>query len=151
VDAIVFGMKRASAVMQYRFLAPLLRDCALTPARFDLMFGLRKGRVLQSELRRELGVSRPTVSRMLASLEGLGFVNRWPEKRGRTRSVLLTQLGRAVLRHALHRIMRKKIVRRVLDALFDFERRCLLEGYCHAIQKRFGDSASFFYPWHPDD
>lgn len=54
----------------------LCEDSGLTPARADLLFALRGGAVLQRDLVLELGVTAPVVSRMLASLEKLGFVVR---------------------------------------------------------------------------
>ncbi len=153
MDAIVFGVKRANAVLQHRLVGAMLKSCALTPARFDLMFvTFRNGPMSQRQLRSALGVSRPTVSRMLSALERLHFVARSAFTRGRTRvSVALTDLGRAVLRHAVHRLMRKRVVRRTLDRLFDFTARCDFESYCGMVRRALRDSAYDFYPWHPDD
>ncbi len=52
------------------------------------------GAVLQSALRKALGVSAATVSRMLKSLEALGLVVRAPSTDKRERDVVLTEEGR---------------------------------------------------------
>ena len=70
----------------------------LTAARFDLLDSLastRRGERRQSDLRRRLGVTAPTVSRMVKSLVALGYVTRTiaPEDT-RQRYVTLTAEGR---------------------------------------------------------
>src|SRR5207247_2419421 len=79
MHAIMFRLKRAF----HRSLAhvrPLIGEFGLTPARFDMMKTIRDassgGFIFQSFIRRALGVSAATVSRMLKSLEELGFVVR---------------------------------------------------------------------------
>ena len=79
-----FAMKRA-----YHATLRLTRDVAaaygLTPARSDMLYAIYcvpvhgpagRGALSQAELRQRLGVSAPTVSRMVRSLETLGFVSR---------------------------------------------------------------------------
>jgi DNA-binding MarR family transcriptional regulator len=152
MDAIPFGLKRASLVLQHRLVGKLLRPCALTPARFDLMFLLRKHVLMrQKDLRRMLDVARSTVSRMLRSLEEIGYVVRSRYfARGGTRSVRLSELGRRVLRHAVRCIMRRKLVRRPLDRILRFMDRWDLDAYCGWIRVAFGDPLLYLYPWHPD-
>src|SRR5581483_6609271 len=74
-----------------------LAALGLTPARFDMLYVLYAGMgqwALQSTIRRLLGVTAPTVSRMLRSLEQLGFVKRMRcEVDKRDRVVELTELG----------------------------------------------------------
>jgi len=133
----------------------------LTPARFDLLFALKEPHengfsVLQSELRAKLGVSRPTVSRMLASLERLGFVRR--DERAYTRRVYLTRLGRYVVRRAAKRVYHSgfafREVRRAIrlgPPLLDFMARADLESLLNKMRRTFRDSATLYYRWHPDD
>lgn len=97
MHALMFRLKRAF----HRSLAhvrPLIADFGLTPARFDMLkvidSGSSSGFILQSWIRRALGVSRATVSRMLKSLEALGFVVRTPDLDKRERRVALTKEGR---------------------------------------------------------
>src|SRR5258708_18459794 len=79
MHALTFALKRA----HHSFLAITRRDfdgCGLTAARFDLLYVV-KGKsagpslIRQSDLRRALGVTAPTVSRMVKSLVALGFVS----------------------------------------------------------------------------
>ena len=86
---VLFQMKRAYH-STLKFGHRLLKDFGLTPARFDLLYVImqrwwhygsqrrnKEGRnIRQYDIRRELGVSAPTVSRMLDSLEDLGLVRR---------------------------------------------------------------------------
>lgn len=98
MHALLFRLKRAfhSSLAHVR---PLIADFGLTPARFDMMKTIRdgssNGTILQSSIRRILGVSAATVSRMLKSLEALGFVVRSPDQDDkRERNVALTEAGR---------------------------------------------------------
>ena len=83
-----------------RHARPLTLFFGLTPARYDMLFAIREapGPLLQSSLRRILGVTAPTISTMLASLEDLGLVHRRidPTDR-RQRIVELTAEGRACI------------------------------------------------------
>ena len=84
VHNIFFGLKRAHHGT-LRITRKLLAAFGLTAARFDLLYAVKKERrgILQSALRKVLGVSRATVSRMLASLEELGLVRRTFAKQDR--------------------------------------------------------------------
>ena len=78
MNAIFFGLKRAYHGTLRIYRHALARQ-GLTAARFDLLYAAREYRrhgVRQSSLRRALGVSAPTVSRMVASLEALGLLRR---------------------------------------------------------------------------
>src|SRR5436309_4765514 len=98
MHALMFRLKRAF----HRSLAhvrPLIAEFGLTPARFDMMKTIRDassgGFIFQSYIRRALGVSAATVSRMLKSLEELGFVVRRPHSCDkREREVAFTEEGR---------------------------------------------------------
>ena len=95
----MFRLKRAF----HRSLAhvrPLIGAFGLTPARFDMMKAIRDasfpdGFIFQSWIRRALGVTAATVSRMLKSLEEIGFVVRKEYSCDkRERLVGLTEEGR---------------------------------------------------------
>src|SRR5579859_5349878 len=96
MHAILFSLKRAYHGT-LSVTRPALARLGLTPARFDLLYivatwPLNSKR--QSDLRRELGVTAPTVCRMLKSLEELGLVTRAREGRDtRQRFVALTRKG----------------------------------------------------------
>ncbi len=97
MQAVMFRLKRAFH-RSLAFVRPLIAEFGLTPARFDMMraiYGLfeRQTDTLQSEVRRILGVTAATVSRMLKSLEALGFVVRRRDRDKRERVVTLTEEG----------------------------------------------------------
>src|ERR1700712_4571942 len=77
---IFFSLKRT----HHRALAysrKFTNPNGLTPARFDMMYAIDQHRdslLWQSDLRRLLGVTAATISRMVRSLEDLGYVTRTP-------------------------------------------------------------------------
>jgi DNA-binding MarR family transcriptional regulator len=81
MNANFFGLKRAFHGT-LRITRASLTKPGLTAARFDMLYALPRDSqrfeqgMWQSDLRRQIGVSRPTVSRMLGSLEQLGLVCR---------------------------------------------------------------------------
>jgi len=78
----------------------LLRRFGMTPARFDLMNALGEKGMKQNDLSRLLSVVRSVVSEMIGALEALGWVKRVRAADGRTRLVMLTRRGRALLERA---------------------------------------------------
>jgi DNA-binding MarR family transcriptional regulator len=95
VHPLFFGLKRAHQAT-LRVSRDLLVASDLTPARFDMMFAIAEEArgILQSALCKALGVTRATVSRMLRSLEQLGFVRRERVPRDKRQwRVLLTARG----------------------------------------------------------
>src|SRR5580700_8740384 len=107
MNAQFFGLKRAFHAT-LRITRPLLAKLGLTAARFDLLYALPHGRhrsqrtMRQRDLRVQLGVSRPTVSRMLASLEERGLVRRTCDDFDRRqRVVALTPRGDVLIRQAV--------------------------------------------------
>ena len=77
MHVLYFGLKRAFHAT-LKINRPLLDRHAITPARFDLLYVIhleRWGSLRQSKLRRVLGVARPTISRMVRSLETLGLLD----------------------------------------------------------------------------
>jgi DNA-binding MarR family transcriptional regulator len=168
MHAALFGLKRAWQ-SSLRVSRQAFAALGLTAARFDLLYAMeyyerRTGvELLQSELRRELGVSRTTVSRMLASLEALGLVKReratWVD--GRTWSVRLTRRGRARIRLGMRRLVRSGAAELVVDTALGgvrwydesvtFGAMEWFESFMRRIRRAFGDFARLHYPWHPDD
>jgi DNA-binding MarR family transcriptional regulator len=92
---LVFGLKRLHQTAQ-RYATNALRFYGLTPARFDVLQVVgSSGMIMQSDLRRMLGVARSTLSKMLTSMERRGLVRRWSVAPQRTpKSVSLTERAR---------------------------------------------------------
>jgi DNA-binding MarR family transcriptional regulator len=162
-----FGLKRAFHAT-LRLTRAQLAKLGLTAARFDLLYALPRGRaqahvrMRQSDLRAQLGVSRPTVSRMLASLEELGLVRRTPHTGDRRqRIVALTVQGWTLIRKAVRHFTDSGLADLALDSALGGERWCddthcfletdRLDGLLQSIRHAFGDFATLYYPWHPDD
>jgi len=167
LNQILFACKRAFHGT-LRVTRRPLASLGLTAARFDLLYALlsREGTDLirygtrQSELRRKLGVCGSVVSRMLASVEALGWVTR--QRQGsdrRQRLVMLTAAGRLCIATAFN-MLRRASWRLVHQAIcfgkhrhpsLPFVHTSLVESYFRAMRAEYGDTATLFYPWHPDD
>ncbi len=96
---LIFGMKRMF-LRSVAITRMYTGQHHLTPARFDMLVAIRRGGegIVQRVARGQLGVRSPTVSRMMASLEKLGYIRRWkypPDRRHRW--VELTESGRQVI------------------------------------------------------
>ena len=108
-----FGVKRGHLAVNLWALHRL-RAFGVTPARFDLMRLIyeRNFQWSQSELRRRLGVARATISRMLRSLERLGWITRErdPDDR-RTRRCVLTYEGRRVVASVMSELVWPRVIR----------------------------------------
>jgi DNA-binding MarR family transcriptional regulator len=165
MNAIFFGLKRAFHGT-LRVSRSALAVCGLTAARFDLLYCLHQregGAATQRTLTRKLGVTRSTVSRMLASLEALGIVTRTRYLGDRRqRWVRLTKAGRTRIRRTvfrLHGLGSSQLA--VASALggerwyaFDthgFFEMDKLDGMLSRVRHAFADFATLHYPWHPDD
>ncbi len=167
MHAIFFGLKRAHHGTLRITRDPLAR-MGLTPARFDMLYAIKsrhKSGVLQSALRRTLGVCRATVSRMLASLEELGLVTRKVHALDRRqRRVVLTTLGRWRIAFAHRHMTRSGWAQLAVDSALGAEgsnyhwydqRECivatsLLDRMLHQLRRAFLDRAKLDYPWNPD-
>lgn len=101
MNCIFFGLKRAYYGTLKGTRKPLA-EVGLTAARYDMLETLRVFKDLtQRQLQRILGVSAPTVSRMLDALEDLGMIERRQiDTDRRFRVVRLTKAGAAALRAA---------------------------------------------------
>ena len=166
MHVLYFGLKRAFQAT-LKINRPLLDRHGITPARFDLLYRIHKeryGQVRQSTVRRSLGVARPTVSRMVRSLEKLGLLVRereWGDSR--QRKLRLSIAGKKVVRRVLRRLVRSDVVDRCVRRAFAYpnppsSRRNTPFGLIDALdytlnrfRRCFGDFATLEYPWHPDD
>ena len=155
----------------------------MTAARFDMMYAIggtgcrrsrefTRGSLKQRELRGKLGVSAQVVSRMLRSLEELGWVRRsrrTPSTRrcrgrvvwdARQVEVELTESGLDCLRRAF-RAVHLFLERRVYKAICWGKHRIWgerfmamdrLESYFRSLRRYCKDKARLYFPWgHPDD
>jgi DNA-binding MarR family transcriptional regulator len=170
MNANFFALKRAFHGTLRLTRASLAR-LGLTAARFDLLYALphafRKFEdgMKQTALRKQLGVTPPTVSRMLASLEELGLVHRRRSLSDRRqRIVALTRRGCTLIRKAERHFVHSGWAQLALDSALGpppdnrwvDDVSCLsemdnLEGALRRLRHAFGDFATLCYPWHPDD
>jgi DNA-binding MarR family transcriptional regulator len=162
MDAVFFSFKRAFHAT-LRCSRPVLARAGLTPARFDVLYALAREQTActQAELRRMLGVARATMSEMLATLEGLGWIRRVRDRGdGRTRAVSLTAEGRTLLERAYEAGIGSGLVPLAVDSALscgDAEADTLLareqlNDFCMIVRRYFGDGAmGELYPWHPDE
>jgi DNA-binding MarR family transcriptional regulator len=155
-----FGIKR----VHLRVLdvsRALLREKHLTPARFDMMRiveAYREHGLPQWAIQHRLGVSAPTVSRMLKALEKLGFVKRKRSARDRrTLIVKITQVGIWVVENAHASLIESGIAERFALrglALDRDEARAALPSFEHTLmrmRRNYGDSTPFDLPWRKQD
>jgi DNA-binding MarR family transcriptional regulator len=170
MHASFFGIKR----VHLRVLAvtrPMIAESKLTPARFDMMRIVRlygdEG-IPQGTVQWLLGVSAPTVSRMLKSLEQLGLVERDRDARdGRCKKVYLTKRGRDAVDLALrmtvdndeaeHTAARGVLGSTRVETEFDEETWLtidlgrehldVLDSLTAKMRKAFRDRAPFRHPW----
>jgi DNA-binding MarR family transcriptional regulator len=158
MNTTFFGLKRAYHGT-LRLTRRVLARLGLTAARFDLLYiVLKHGRfMVQRDLREALGVTAPTVSRMLASLEELGLLRRQPlEEDLRHRSITLTQSGRECIQRAIGHLLRSGYAKLAVDSAlcpedwFD-ERACArassaLDSTLQRVRDAYGDVATPDYP-----
>jgi DNA-binding MarR family transcriptional regulator len=160
MNRLFFSLKRAYQAT-LRFSRRALRDTGLTAARYDLLHALPKKRSMrQRDLERVLGVTRATVSRMVGSLEELGFVRREvdPDDR-RCKIVWLTEEGAARLEAAYKKVVKPGWVRFALDwtlgprrhgdifpPRFCFKEMWELDQRLWPIRRGFADTGSLSYP-----
>jgi DNA-binding MarR family transcriptional regulator len=163
MNAIFFGLKRAYHGT-LRITRGTLANLGLTAARFDLLYAVRrtKSRMSQRDLRGTLGVSAPTVSRMLASLEKLGLIRRERSTVDRrARVVILTKAGLRSLGRAVRLFIRSGYAQLAVDSAlcpddWGDDAKCLsATEECDSALRRFRhayrDVATLYFPWHPDD
>jgi DNA-binding MarR family transcriptional regulator len=162
-----FALKRTFLQAMHKVQVPMMDRVALTPARFDLMFVLQRLRgdagMSQSTIRLWLGVSRQAVWKMVNVLEELGFVRRKrPNPRiPRRVYVLLTKVGRVVLRRAMKKLAVRKgggPAERAARTIFVkrwWSKPCTLmefrrtETYFTRLRDILDDGATLHYDWDP--
>jgi DNA-binding MarR family transcriptional regulator len=162
MNQIFFGLKRAHHGV-LRITRSALAKLGLTAARFDLMYVIQQGQdVTQRGLRRKLGVSAATVSRMLKSLEAIGLLRRqrapWDR---RQRLVQLTEAGGRCIRSAIRHFIKWGAAQLMVDSALCPETwyddaACLtamdaFDSYLNNIRETYGDIAALYYRWDPDD
>ena len=171
MHVIFFGLKRAWHGC-LRITRRPLTALGLTAARFDLLYALLNGLgTTQVRLRRALGVNRTTISRMLGSLESLGLIKRERVRYGdrRTRKVAHTEQGERRIRIAMRELIDSGSAKLAVDSAIagdpwrgqptvdchnDMACFCgcqMVDSYLSTIRKAYGDSATLYYRWHPDD
>ena len=167
MHCIFFGLKRAHHGT-LRITRKVLAAMGLTAARFDLLYAVKKvrGGMIQSALRKVLGVSRATVSRMLVSLEELGLVRRTPyEGDRRQKFVALTSKGWWRISRAYRHFTRSGWAQLAIDSALagqhHDDRWCneaacaaanaSLDGMLGEIREGFRDFATLDYPSGPDE
>lgn len=119
MDDLLFAYKRVHLAGNRNALK-LLVAFNVTPARFDLMRLLYGNAntfsMQQSWLRAQLGVARATVSKMLKSLEKLGWVERKTDEYDRrTKRVTLTPAARSLVWNVLVALVRPRVLASVID------------------------------------
>jgi DNA-binding MarR family transcriptional regulator len=139
----------------------LVTRFGLTPARFDMMRILlvhAPAGVAQAKIRALLGVSAATVSRMLVSLEKLGFIvrDRWAYD-ARCLIVELTELGKQRVTDATAALVEPPNgvakAERMAQRGVDFEpkvavpRLRVLQRALASMRRTYGDDAAFTDPW----
>jgi DNA-binding MarR family transcriptional regulator len=150
-----FGIKR----VHLRVLAvsrALLGRVALTPARFDLMriVELHTEGIPQRNIQYLLGVSAPTISRMVKALEKLGMLRRrrWEQDR-RCVLVEMTHVGAGVVGAARESLVESGVAERFalrgLGSDPDTARTDLttLQRFLMRMRRAFHDSPLFEHPW----
>lgn len=151
-----FGIKRVHLRTLAVSRALLQKRVPLTPARFDMIriVELHTEGIPQRNIQYLLGVSAPTVSRMLKSLERLGMIVRRPwERDRRSLYVRLTERGREVVRVAREALVDSGIAERFsLRGLGSNPQtarpdRDLLQRFLARIRRAYGDYPRFEHPW----
>jgi DNA-binding MarR family transcriptional regulator len=173
MDATFFSLKRAYHGT-LRIAWKRVRALGLTSARFDLLFALTRQGVergpstFQSTLRRVLGTSRATASRMLISLEELGLVRRhrshidrrqlvveltdegWVRIHTAYRELTMSDWAFLALDYALgEKVAPEKEWPAIDDWVYDAIEE--LQELLIKLRRGFGDVATLRYCWFPID
>jgi DNA-binding MarR family transcriptional regulator len=160
MHAAFFGFKRVHLRVVHITQA-LLRERHLTPARFDMMRIVEMYEdegVPQSTIQHLLGVSAPTVSRMLKSLEKLGFVRLSRLARDRRRGLVnITAVGQWVVQNAREPLVDSGVGERMALRGLAFDQEAArpaldtLQRFLWRLRRNYGDSAPLDHPWKMQD
>jgi DNA-binding MarR family transcriptional regulator len=156
MHSILFSVKRAdqsSRALQRRLLDPY----GITPARYDMLFVILKNRnkkltrwMFQSRLRKELGYTAPTTSRMAKSLERLGLITRKRTWTNDKRQVLieLTQSALALLKRIRECVIAPGILWLALHTAMSKRETAMgsLEWFTRMFRGGSRDKALFLFP-----
>jgi DNA-binding MarR family transcriptional regulator len=156
MHSILFAVKRAdqrSRALQRRLLGPF----GITPARYDLLFIMLQNHVhrkspwmFQSRIRKELGVTAPTVSVMVRALAALGFVTRKRQRFGDRRQVIVTMTKRAfsMLRNVREQVIKPGVLWLALyTAVNSAENMGAVQFYADKFRFGLKDPALFLFPY----
>jgi DNA-binding MarR family transcriptional regulator len=168
MNEIFFAIKRTFHGV-LRVTRRPLQLCGLTAARFDMMYAVwqvqreldSRYAPTQRELRKVLGVTAPTVSRMLRSLEQLEYVTRARPEYGdkRHRIVRLTAKGMECIRYAYQALRRSSLrlaalglalVPDVRGERWGFGQLGVLAFSLTTMRRRYRDTAQLDYPRIPE-
>jgi DNA-binding MarR family transcriptional regulator len=160
MDRLSHQLKRADQrMLAYQRL--LLTPFGITPARYTMLYAIfRRGmdlgakrRVMdQSDLRRSLGVTAPSVSVMVRSLEALGLVERrkWLANDRRQIMVILTLKAMRLLRRIDRRIIRPGVLWIAARTLLGgADKLGAILWWLEKLRAGLRDSARFAYPPNP--
>ena len=153
MHAAFFGIKRVHWCVVGMTQSFLPKGLGMTPARFDMMriVELHRLGAAQGKIQDLLGVSAPTVSRMLKSLEALGYVMRERmEHDRRQRRVFLTRLGLERVRAARLKLVESGGAERLVRHGLGFKSQPkvkTLRRYLSKMRERYVDRALFEEPW----
>ena len=159
---IFFSLKRTHhRALSYsrKFMVP----GELTPARFDMLYAIDQNRgpvFWQSHLRRLLGVTAQTISRMVISLEELGYITRKKNDFDRRQiDIRMTDLGNSVFRFVEDFAITCSNIDFIVTGAFAvlwysasaIDDLMAFEEFLRRARDRLWDTATLRYPWHPDD
>lgn len=158
MHTVMFSIKRADQ-RSLRLQRGLLEPFGITPARYDMLFviltaGNHLGStrcILQSAIRRALGVTAVTTCKMLRALEKSKFVTRKREiaKDKRQVLVVLTRKALRLLRRVDRQIVRPGCLWLALHATLGMtgENVGTLKFWLDRLREGLRDGARFHFPW----
>jgi DNA-binding MarR family transcriptional regulator len=111
--------------------------------------------IRQSDLRRELGVTAATVSKMVRALEKLGLVGRIRAVSTDRRQVhlTLTEMAKKLLRAIQRRVIGPGYLWLAIYSALSFDHTCdgqdvgALKSHLDRFRREWGDRAKLYFPW----
>jgi DNA-binding MarR family transcriptional regulator len=152
MHTIIRSIKRADhRALAYQRL--LLRDYGITPARYEMLFVIQRWCfewITQAELRRRLGVTAMTVSKMARGLEKQGLVRRARSPLDRRAvEVVLTAKAITLLRSIERKIIKPGIVWMALYSILGIDGvgPGSLKFFLDKLRAGLHDECGFEFPW----